>query len=176
MKTQHYILLLLIFSIYACKNQEKTQDTVVKEETTAPKETENTQQADPTPVKESLFITMERTPCLGMCPSYVIWIYNTGRVEYEGRTFAKKEGKHTKTLSKDAMDEITNMIREIGFFNLQDKYDAQVTDIPSCIISVNLDGKKKKILDRYEGPKSLRNLEKLIDHHVIDDELIKVEE
>ena len=97
-------------------------------------------------------------------------------MEYEGRTFAKKEGKHTKTLSKEAMDEITNMIREIGFFNLEDKYDAQITDIPSCIISVNLDGKKKKILDRYDGPNSLRNLEKLIDYHVIDDELIKVEE
>ncbi|KJS04843.1 MAG: hypothetical protein VR77_09870 [Flavobacteriales bacterium BRH_c54] len=154
----------------ACKTQEKTQNTSVKEET------KNIQQTDYTPIKENLFITMERTPCLGTCPSYAIWIYNTGRVDYEGRTFAKKEGKYTKTLSKDAMDEITNMIKEIGFFNLKDKYDAQVTDLPSCIITVNMDGKKKKILDRYDGPKSLRNLEKLIDHHVLDDELIKVEE
>ena len=172
MKSQLYIILILIlFNVSDCKTQEKTQDDTVK-----PEKTENIKASDPVPVKESLFITMERTPCLGMCPSYLIQIYNTGRVEYEGRTFAKKEGKHTKTLSKDAMDEITNMIREIGFFNLEDKYDAQVTDIPSCIISVNLDGKKNKILDRYEGPNSLRNLEKLIDHHVIDDELIKVEE
>ena len=171
MKSQLYILILILFSVSACKTQEKTQDDTAK-----PAATENTQTTESTPIKESLFITMEITPCLGMCPSYVIRIFNTGRVEYEGRTFAKKEGKHTKTLSKDAMDEITNMIREIDFFNLEDKYDAQVTDIPSCIISVNLDGKKKKILDRYEGPKSLRNLEKLIDHHVIDDELIKVEE
>ncbi|MDT8413302.1 MAG: DUF6438 domain-containing protein [Vicingaceae bacterium] len=167
MKKITFILSLTILSM-ACKTQEKTQNTSVKEET------KNIQQTDSTPIKESLFITMERTPCLGICPSYAIWIYNTGRVEYEGRSFAKKEGKHTKTLSKDAMDEITNMIREIGFFNLQDKYDAQVTDIPSCIISVNLDGKKKKILDRYEGPKTLRNLEKLIDFHVIDDDLVKV--
>lgn len=164
------LILILFFTIISCKTPEKTQDTVKTDETV------NTLTTKPNPVKESIFITMERTPCLGMCPSYVIWIYNTGKVEYEGRTHAKKEGKHTKTLSKDAMDEITTMINEIGFFNLKDKYDALVTDIPSCIISVNLDGKTKKILDRYDGPKSLRNLEKLIDYHVIDDELIKVEE
>lgn len=170
MKKITFILLLAIISM-ACKNQEKIQQDSVVAETT-----ETTETTAPTPVKESLFITMERTPCLGKCPSYAIWIYNTGRVEYEGRTFAEKEGKYTKTLSDAAMEEITNKIKDIDFFNLEDKYDKLVTDIPSCIISVHLDGKKKKILDRYDGPQGLRNLEKLIDYHVIDDELEKVTE
>lgn len=169
MKKITFILLLTITSI-ACKNQEKIQEKTVTETT------ENTETTTPTPVKESLFITMERTPCLGMCPSYLIQIFNTGRVEYEGRTFAKKEGKYTKTLSDAALEEITNKIKDIDFFNLEDKYDKLVTDIPSCIISVHLDGKKKKILDRYNGPQGLRNLEKLIDFHVIDDDLVKVTE
>ena len=47
---------------------------------------------DSIPAKEHLFLSMERTPCFGKCPSYKIMIFNTGNVVYEG--FFLIGGKH----------------------------------------------------------------------------------
>ncbi|PCJ26349.1 MAG: hypothetical protein COA97_06090 [Flavobacteriales bacterium] len=126
------------------------------------------------PVKESIFLTMERTPCFGKCPSYKITIFNTGNVIYEGFTFAEKEGKHTKKLSQKQLLEIKSQIEIINLFELEDKYDSQITDIPSTHLYVVYKGQKKKILDRVGGPKELKRFEKLIDFLVIDNNLKKV--
>lgn len=126
------------------------------------------------PVKESLFLTMERTPCFGKCPSYKITIFNTGNVVYEGFNFTEKEGKHTKKLTQKQLTEIQSQIEVIGLFELKDKYDSQITDIPSVQLYVVYKGKKKKILDRVGGPNELKQFEKLIDFLVIDDDLKKV--
>ena len=55
-------------------------------------------------IKESVFITMERTPCFGQCASYKITIFNTGNVDYEGFSFSEKEGKHIKKTNKKTVD------------------------------------------------------------------------
>lgn len=154
------LILLLITSVFSCK-----QTKPIKEDLKA-LEVDNQ--------KESIFISMERTPCLGRCPGYTITIYETGMVIYEGRDFVEREGKYTTMLSNDAMEELKNYIKEINFFNLKDKYDKEITDIPSCIIAVSLEGKYKKIIDRYEAPRELRDLEKLIDYHVLTDNLKKM--
>ncbi|NRA13813.1 MAG: hypothetical protein HRT57_17870, partial [Crocinitomicaceae bacterium] len=57
-----------------------------------------------------------------------------------------------------------------------DKYDSQITDLPSVLLLVVYKNQKKKILDRVDGPKELKQFGKLIDHLVIDDQLKKVEE
>ncbi len=130
----------------------------------------------PIPVKETIFLTMERTPCFGKCPSYKITIFNTGNVAYEGFTFAEKEGKHTKKLTQKQLLEIQNQIDAIHLFELKDKYDSKITDIPSTYLYVVHKGKKKKILDRVGGPDELKKFEKLIDFLVIDNHLKKVKE
>ena len=156
------ILLLLLFTLNACKQTNKVA--------------ENTPEVTPTneAAKENIFISMERTPCLGKCPGYTITIYETGMVIYEGRDFVEREGKYKAMLSNEAMDELKNYIKSIDFFNFKDKYDKEITDIPSCIIAVSLDGKYKKIIDRYEGPQGLKELEKLIDYFVLTDNLKKM--
>lgn len=126
------------------------------------------------PVTENIFLTMERTPCFGKCPSYKITIFNTGKVDYEGFTFAVKEGKYTKTLTQKQLSEIKSQLDVIKLFELEDVYDSKVTDIPSTHLYVEFNGKKKKILDRVGAPKELKQFEKLIDFIVIDDDLKKV--
>lgn len=127
------------------------------------------------PIKESIFITMERTPCLGKCPSYKLTIFNTGNVTYEGYTFAEKEGHYKSKLTKAQLIKLEQKIEEIKLFGLQDKYDAQITDIPSCVLLVNHKGKTKKIIDRHGGPEELKQFEKLIDTLVLKSDLKKVD-
>ena len=128
------------------------------------------------PVKESIFLTMERTPCFGKCPNYKITIFNTGNVIYEGFNFTEKKGKYTTKLSAKEIEEIESQTDVINLFLLKDKYDAAVTDIPSCILMVNYKGKKKKILDRYGAPQELKQFEKFIDSLVLTKDLKKLDE
>ena len=154
------ILILLSLMLFACK-----QNSTVSNNTPTN-----------TSVQETTFITMERTPCFGKCPSHKITIFNTGNVIYEGYRFSFKEGTHSAKLDEGQLTILKNKIKEIDFFNLQDKYDSKMTDIPSCILEVEMDGKKKKILDRSEAPKKLRDFEKLIEKMVITEDLVKIEE
>jgi len=86
----------------------------------------------------------------------------------------KKKGKYTKKLSQEQLKEIQSQIDVIKLFELNDKYDSKITDIPSTLLYVVFNGKKKKIYDRDGGPVELKRFEKLIDFLVIDDNLKKV--
>ncbi len=164
-----WFLLILSFAFFlSCKQSEATTENSSATKNEALKET--------TPTEESLFLTMERTPCFGECPSYKISISSTGNVTYEGFRFAPKEGKHTKKLSTTQLNEIQSQIDALKIFDMEDKYDSPVTDIPSVHLLIVYNNQKKKILDRVNGPKELKQFEKLIDHLVIDDELKKVED
>ena len=127
------------------------------------------------PVKESIFITMERTPCFGKCPSYKITIFNTGNVVYEGLQFAEKQGRFTKKLNQKQLTELEEQIEYLKIFALKDTYDSKITDIPSCILLINYKEKKKKILDRDGAPEELKRFEKLIDALIITNDLKKEE-
>jgi Domain of unknown function (DUF6438) len=161
---KYIIIFTLIISCFSCKQHAEVANTTPK-----------TIETQPTLVKESIFIKMERTPCLGKCPGYTITIFNTGNVVYVGRDFTEKIGKHTAKLTKEELEKLKFKIKAIDLFNLKDKYDQPITDIPSCQLYVQLDNQKKKILDRVGGPKELREFENLIDTIVITDRLIKVE-
>ena len=126
-------------------------------------------------VKESIFMTMERTPCFGKCPNYKITIFNTGNVIYEGYKFALKEGKYRRKLTEGQLIEITNQLEAIKLFELKDVYDSKITDIPSCMLFFNYNGEKKKILDRDGAPDKLKRFEKFIDALIITDDLKKEE-
>lgn len=128
------------------------------------------------PIKESIFITMERTPCFGKCPNYKITIFNTGNVVYEGLQFAEKQGKFKKKLNNKQLTELEEQIEYLKIFALKDVYDSKITDIPSCILLINYKEKKKKILDRDGAPEELKRFEKLIDALIITNDLKKEEE
>jgi hypothetical protein len=149
-----FFLLLIITIIFACKQRS----------------------INSTEEKETVFIKMERTPCYGKCPSYIITILTTGKVDYLGKTYSSPEGNYTTTLSKEELEKLKAKIKAIDFFNFKDKYDKLITDFPTCLITVNLDGKEKQILDKIEAPKELRDFEKMIDEMIITNRLIKIEE
>jgi len=103
-------------------------------------------------------------------------IFDNGNIEYNGKRFVEKEGNYTGTLSMDQINMIKERINTSNFFELNSKYDSNVTDFPSCIIEVKLDGKSKKITDRIGAPKELKKLEKFIEEMVFNAELTKVKE
>jgi hypothetical protein len=165
-----YILLITLTTLlFSCKNAEKTtEETVVKTK----KPVLNKPSKSPEVLKESLFLTMERTPCFGKCPTYKLMIFNTGNVVFEGFSNTKYIGKYGKQLTKNQLKEIQKMMDEINILEMKNVYDTEVTDFPSTILFlVSNNTHKKKILDRVDAPKELKQFEKLIDFLVLDDEL-----
>jgi hypothetical protein len=125
-------------------------------------------------------VTLERTVCLGECPSYSVQIFSDGGVVYYGDRFVKSEGKHSYSIPVDSVKSLFRFIVRVKFFSLKDKYRegreirtkpdgttvtlfVMVSDLPSKFITVQSRNLSKTIEDYYAGPKELAELENMID-------------
>ena len=104
---------------------------------------------DPTP-SQDVVITVERTMCFGFCPDYLLSIYGNGKVVYEGHYYVQVEGRRTTYISKRKVRELVDEFERIGFYKFDDHYAIGFTDMPSVLITINLEGKSKTI-DIYGG-------------------------
>lgn len=105
---------------------------------------------------DPLFFSLERTPCFGKCPAYVITVDKDGKATYTGRTFADRPGTWKAQLDRPTLNTLLDRANAAGFFALEDRYDGPVTDLPSTIIRIQADGKDKKIVARYRTPEAFK--------------------
>lgn len=142
------IIALAAFFFLACNTQKEAQNT-----------TENTEKSKEI---DTLYFTMERTPCFGMCPTDKVQIFSDGKVIYEGIRFVDKMGVYEGEISEGQLIRLENQLRDMRFFMLQDEYDGPVTDLPSTIFSVLWGDKQKRVVNRFNGDPSLKTLEALV--------------
>lgn len=107
---------------------------------------------------DSLFLSLERTPCFGMCKAYRIAVYRSGFATYDGRMNMEKEGPHTARVESADMLEMLTRAKALGFFALQDNYDAEVTDLPSTFLRIVANGKDKRVMGRVGQPDAFKKL------------------
>jgi len=155
---KHFLLITLALAMAACS-------------VVAPQPTP-TPTVVPTPDYATLVITLERTACFGFCPIYRIAVYGDGRGEYEGDRNVAVEGNQSATLTPDQVQQLVAAYEAANYFGLKDDYTAPVTDLPSTLTSVTIDG-QTKVITNYGGcmefdsaekaPQSLCDFEILID-------------
>lgn len=112
---------------------------------------------------EDVVITLERTRCFGFCPDYMVTIYGNGTVLYEGRDFVRVEGTQVSQVPEDEVKGLVDAFYEAGFFSMRDRYEEQVTDLPSQTTSITIDGTKKTVYRYGFQPERLVMLEDRID-------------
>lgn len=114
---------------------------------------------------DSLLVGLERTACLGKCPTYKVNIYNGGFFTYYGIKNVLREGDFEGRLSADQIDVIKKYANSIRIFNLNDEYqNTNLVDLPTTYVRYQQDGKLKEITDGcYETPSELIYFEKLVD-------------
>lgn len=105
---------------------------------------------------DSLVFSLQRTPCFGTCKAYTINVYRSGFATFEGRANVDKEGMHQTRITTAKVQDLVAEAEANGFFKLEDKYDAAVTDLPSSIIRVVANGKDKKVIGRVGTPESFK--------------------
>jgi hypothetical protein len=120
---------------------------------------------EPLDVPDSLFASIERTPCYGTCPTYRFKVYESGFAEYEGIRFVDSVGTFTVQVPQLRLQQLKELLHEVNYFSFQDKYiDPFITDIPHTITIVQLDGRVKRVLNGHEGtPEGLVIFERFID-------------
>lgn len=105
-------------------------------------------------IADSLFFTLEKTPCFGSCKSYRINVYRSGYATFEGRSNVEKVGMHSGHVGKDTLEVLLKSADDFGLYGMKDKYDSNVTDLPSSIIRVVGGGKDKKVIGRVGSPEA----------------------
>ena len=106
-----------------------------------------------------LIISLQRTACFGTCPIYKIEIFSDGSGIYTGTRFVENIGITKFSLSETQMNLILTQAEVIGFTNMKEEYSEPISDLPTTFIQI----KNKRIRDYTGAPKTLKNLENLID-------------
>jgi len=115
------------------------------------------------PSDSNVVITLERTLCFGACPAYKITIYRNGLVRYLGNSYVKVTGEQSGRISTDTLALLVRTLCETNFFDFKDRYEESITDLPTTITSLAINGKTKVVVDYFGAPESLHRLESQID-------------
>ncbi len=116
----------------------------------------------------SLHIRLERKPCDEYCPVYSVEVHGNGDVFYQGTSgLMLIAGRHRERISLAAVSRLLSSFQEADFFSLKDKYEISPTVLLGSVISLEFDGRKKKVVD-HQGyivglPKIVARLENLIE-------------
>lgn len=101
-------------------------------------------------IPKDLEITLVRTECKGNCWVYNLEIKSDGAIKYEGIANVEKLGKFEDKLSNEQIINLIGEFKKAGYFNLEDNYvndncPIVVTDSPTAITSIRINGEYKKI-------------------------------
>ena len=149
---------LLFLVLFACGSSKKGTEIKIKE------------------IKKELIISLERTPCYGTCPIYKMKIFSDGSAFYHGERFVEKIGNYEFSVRKETVNYILKKADEIGFFELEDKYTANITDLPKTITFIKNGKNKKRVVDYYGAPKTLKEFESLVDGCIDYRKMKKIED
>ena len=118
---------------------------------------------------QNVVITLKRSACFGICPTYNITIYGNGTVIYEGTANVNTTGMQISNITEDNLRLLISEFKKIDYFSLNETEIAShvVYDAPMFTTSLTINGKTKTI-KHYETavPKQLTNLENKIDEIV----------
>ena len=117
---------------------------------------------------KGIVITIERSSCFGNCPVYSAEIHADGGVVYVGKENVKETGERRFKIPQETVQQLIREFERANYFSLKDRYDADEsgmsgTDLPTTITSICLNGKKKRVVNYFGGPKKLHELEDKID-------------
>lgn len=115
------------------------------------------------PPHDFITIAMQRTPCFGPCPVYKITLHGHGVLIFDGRENVATKATIITSINPEKVQQLLTQARALGFFSMQNEYTANITDLPTTITTITINGKTKKVVDYANAPQNLKTLEHLID-------------
>jgi len=94
-------------------------------------------------------ISLQRSGCFGTCPFYTVTVSTKGIV-FDGDFYVVAQGKHAAVTDGKKVRELANRFVAADFCSMEEKYVASVTNNPTYILSIDIDGHAKKVEDYVE--------------------------
>ena len=164
-KSAFVIIWVSSLLLFACESNVPDQ----KEVSISPDRVEEVFPADDS-IPEDLIIRLQRTPCYGECPAYLMTVKADGKVSFFGQNHVEKMGQTEDKIGVDKIKQLIEEFKKADFFNLEDNYTSEncATDNPTVRTTLFINGKTKKIEHDTgcEAPKELTALEDKIDEIV----------
>ena len=114
----------------------------------------------------SVRIRLRRSACFGRCPIYTVSVTTDGIV-FDGAGFVAATGKHTDKVDQGKVRGLAKRFIDDDFYSMDSKYAARVTDNPTYVLSISIDGHSKEVVDyvgSWEGmPAVITDLENEVD-------------
>jgi hypothetical protein len=115
-----------------------------------------------------MYITYSGSACYGKCPEFNMKIQGNGEIVYNGIKNTKLKGINKTTISEKQLIQLVKMLENGKFFNLQDRYDDNVTDLPFTRIELKIKDKKKLVVFRVSPPEGIKGFVKCLDSLIVD--------
>ncbi|MEZ4774974.1 MAG: DUF6438 domain-containing protein [Bacteroidia bacterium] len=151
-----WIYLFLFAGLFACKSSKKA----------------STQAAFP----EDFELTIQKTGCHGRCPVYFLSVSANGEVLYQGDAFVDKLGRYKKVLTQETLFALVSELEQANFWEMEEEYNnPAVMDLPSVITTCTMNGRTKKVVNRFEAPEIVSALQEKLDHLIGDGDYLPAE-
>jgi hypothetical protein len=117
-------------------------------------------------------IHLERTSCFGPCPIYAVTIDAQGTITYNGIKFVRVVGRQIAHIAPSLVARLLATAARVHFFDLHDAYRVienpdgtvmTVTDQPTTIVTITVNGRTKRVEDYVGAPDSLMSFEREVD-------------
>lgn len=107
---------------------------------------------------------IKRTYCYGTCPVYSMYLLDDFTLVYLGEKNVEKIGRYTAKASQADYQMLLVYAEEVGYFDLNDEYVAEVMDVPTVYSTlVDKSGKRKTITNLFMAPDNLTEFESYLD-------------
>jgi TonB family protein len=106
-------------------------------------------------------IIVDRSGCLGFCPSYTIALDKNGGVIYDGHAYVEKKGKWKAVMKPSEFLGLTSLIYAMRFFSMNESYPTGWTDLSWITITVKSQHLVKRVSSDFYLP--LREFSTLVD-------------
>lgn len=96
-----------------------------------------------------LIVSLERTPCFGKCPIYLISVDQNGVVRYDAKKFCDTTGVFCFKLNKSEFKMLKNMVNDVNFSSISEKYPENTVvpvDLPSIRLNLVQKNLQKQVL------------------------------
>ena len=120
------VISLLLILFVCCKTRNKSADT-----------TAQTTDAD------SLFVSLDRSPCFGMCPTFTVNIFKSGYAIYKGKMEVPRIGTDEARFTKEQLKYFDAAAKDYRVDTLQSEYiNRFIADYPASYSSIVIKGKR----------------------------------
>ena len=114
----------------------------------------------------TIFVSIEKQTCYGVCPEYSAVFYDDGRIEFHGKKDVEWIGKFVSKINQATVKRIRTFAEQVDYFRLANyypTYGVTIDEVPGTVTSVDLSYKSNRVTNKHHSPASLHRFERFLE-------------